>query len=299
MADDFLRQAAAALREEHDGKHPNPQATRQRILAAAAKRESARRRTVILAMPLAATFVLFAAWAGATGRISSIVQAVESTFSGASQEDRTEKSRVAAGGGPGEKAGTTGGATPSAPAETPEAPAPEASANLEPPTPPSPAETAPVVEPAPKAAPSGGAPRTTASAHADKGQRHDEPIAAQAPTRDGIPAFPSSGSTDPAVPSAIANEPGAALYMTAHQVHFVEKDPARAVQAWDAYLQAAPNGRFAPEARYNRAIMLVRLGRREDAIRELRPFADGTYGSYRQADARALINALESPDAAP
>ena len=68
---------------------------------------------------------------------------------------------------------------------------------------------------------------------------------------------------------------------------------AAALRAWDAYLAAAPSGRFAPEARYNRALCLVRLGRKDDAERALRPFADGAYGSYRRDEAKALIEALQ------
>jgi hypothetical protein len=59
--------------------------------------------------------------------------------------------------------------------------------------------------------------------------------------------------------------------------------------AWDAYLAAAPNGAFAPEAHYNRALSLIRLGRNAEAKSALAPFASGAYGGYRQAEARALL----------
>ena len=84
-------------------------------------------------------------------------------------------------------------------------------------------------------------------------------------------------------------DPSLALYRVAHAAHFVERDPARALAAWDAYLSAAPNGEFAPEARYNRALSLVRLGRTAEAERALTPFANGAYGSYRKAEASALL----------
>jgi len=53
------------------------------------------------------------------------------------------------------------------------------------------------------------------------------------------------------------------------------------------------------EARYNRAICLVRLGRRAGARAALAPFASGAYGGYRQEDARALLDApvLQAPGA--
>jgi hypothetical protein len=82
------------------------------------------------------------------------------------------------------------------------------------------------------------------------------------------------------------------LYGRAHRAHFVDDAPRRALAAWDAYLAAYPHGVFAPEARYNRALCLLRLGRRADAARALRPFADGRFGGYRRADAQVLLGWL-------
>jgi hypothetical protein len=92
--------------------------------------------------------------------------------------------------------------------------------------------------------------------------------------------------------SAEAADPSLALYRVAHTAHFVDHDPARALAAWDAYLAAAPNGSFAPEAHYNRALSLVRLGRNTEARNALEPFANGAYGGYRQADASALLERI-------
>jgi hypothetical protein len=58
-------------------------------------------------------------------------------------------------------------------------------------------------------------------------------------------------------------------------------------------LAAYPSGCFAPEARYNRALVLVRLGRRAEAREALRPFAAGELGGYRQREAKELIDAME------
>ena len=96
----------------------------------------------------------------------------------------------------------------------------------------------------------------------------------------------------PAAPEP-GEEPGMELYRAAHRAHFVDRDPARALAAWDAYLREAPGGRFAAEARYNRALSLVRLGHHTAAARALQPFADGRYGGYRQPEARALLGELE------
>jgi hypothetical protein len=88
-----------------------------------------------------------------------------------------------------------------------------------------------------------------------------------------------------------------ALYETAHQAHFAARAPAAALPAWEAYLAEFPDGRFALEARYNRAICLVRLGRHDEARAALKPFANGEAGGYRQQDAIALLDALNAADA--
>ena len=54
------------------------------------------------------------------------------------------------------------------------------------------------------------------------------------------------------------------------------------------------------EARYNRALCLVRLGRAAEARAALQPFADGTLVHYRAAEARALVQSLGAiPPASP
>lgn len=83
-------------------------------------------------------------------------------------------------------------------------------------------------------------------------------------------------------------------YRRAHALHFDAHDPAGALDAWNDYLASYPHGRFALEARYNRALCLVRLDRRTEAEQALAPFAAGTHGNYRRDEASALIEALES-----
>jgi hypothetical protein len=97
-----------------------------------------------------------------------------------------------------------------------------------------------------------------------------------------------------AVADAAATQPTAdaeaATYGRAHRAHFVEDAPTRALAAWDDYLEAYPAGVFAPEARYNRALCLVRLGRFGAAARALRPFAADAREGYRRAEARLLLD---------
>lgn len=114
------------------------------------------------------------------------------------------------------------------------------------------------------------------------------------PVAEKAPLAPPSASTRivQTTPIASAPDPNAPLFEEAHRIHFTEHDPARALAAWDRYLAAAPRGRFAPEARYNRALSLVRLGRHAEAKTALTAFASGTYGEYRRADAKALLEAL-------
>jgi TolA-binding protein len=84
------------------------------------------------------------------------------------------------------------------------------------------------------------------------------------------------------------------LYRHAHEKHFRARDFAAALRAWDLYLQAFPSGTFAVEARYNRAICLVRLGQKAEARRALLPFSKGEVArGYRQAEATELLKALE------
>jgi hypothetical protein len=85
-------------------------------------------------------------------------------------------------------------------------------------------------------------------------------------------------------------------YRVAHDAHFVRRDPRAALEAWSEYLAHSPSGRLAVEARYNRALCLLRLGRNQEAIAALKPFTDGTYGAYRQRDAKRLLSTLY-PDA--
>jgi len=111
------------------------------------------------------------------------------------------------------------------------------------------------------------------------------PVAARAAVPARATASASAGRTE-------RTDPAFALYRVAHTAHFVDHDPARALAGWDAYLRNAPNGQFAPEARYNRALSLVRLGRNQEAKSALEPFANGAYGGYREAEAGALLERL-------
>jgi hypothetical protein len=106
------------------------------------------------------------------------------------------------------------------------------------------------------------------------------------------------GASETGGGAALAPAPSAApdldaLYREAHEAHFTRRDPPAALAAWERYIAAAgANGRMTLEARYNRAIALVRLNRNEEAKRALLPFARGEFGGYRRDDAARLLESL-------
>jgi hypothetical protein len=119
-----------------------------------------------------------------------------------------------------------------------------------------------------------------------------EPPAPPAP-----PPAPARQRPRPAPVAQVAQpaaQPVEVLYRRAHELHFHAGDAAASLAAWDAYLAAEPDGRFSVEARYNRAIILVRLGRYTDARAALTPFARGDVepAGYRQAEAEQLVERL-------
>jgi hypothetical protein len=105
-------------------------------------------------------------------------------------------------------------------------------------------------------------------------------------------------STQASVPAGSAKPPSgqaaSALYLTAQKLHF-RGAPQAALAAWDAFLAASPTGPLAIEARYNRAVVLIRVGRRAEAREALLPFARGEHGGFRRADAALLVSQLAEP----
>lgn len=87
-------------------------------------------------------------------------------------------------------------------------------------------------------------------------------------------------------------DPQLEAYRAAHRTHFDARSPSAALAAWDRYLADFPDGSFATDARFNRALCLVRLGRLAEARAALMPFALAAPGDYRQAEAAALLQSL-------
>ena len=105
---------------------------------------------------------------------------------------------------------------------------------------------------------------------------------------------PNDGAPTP--PSILVERPPSPLelFRTAHQLHFSGADRTETLAAWNAYLEADPRGPLALEARFNRGVCLVQLGKTAEATRELTPFARGDYGSYRREEARVLLGRLNT-----
>ncbi|HEY0191634.1 MAG TPA: hypothetical protein VGC42_10980 [Kofleriaceae bacterium] len=114
----------------------------------------------------------------------------------------------------------------------------------------------------------------------------------EAPVAAPVPVVPARVA--PPRPRPVAPPQDEALYRRAHELHFHGGDPAAAVAAWDAYLAAEPSGRFAVDARYDRALMLIRLRRYAEARAALAAFAAGEVepAGYHQADAEQLLARL-------
>ena len=116
----------------------------------------------------------------------------------------------------------------------------------------------------------------------------DERSTAQARTDDDLAA--ALRALDPPPPAVDADR---RAFARAHRIHFGGGSPEQALPAWDRYLSQFPRGRFVPEARFNRAVSLLRLRRDDEARAALTPFANGAYGGVRARDARALLDALD------
>jgi hypothetical protein len=108
--------------------------------------------------------------------------------------------------------------------------------------------------------------------------------------------LPPEPPAPPAPPKQVETVAGVSpLYRKAHELYFHDADYDKALVAWDDYLAKEPHGQFAVEARYNRALCLIRLSRFADARDALLPFANGEVvpAGYRQAEAKQLETKLQ------
>jgi hypothetical protein len=123
------------------------------------------------------------------------------------------------------------------------------------------------------------------------------PRATSRPRVEQAPAQASAEASTQAKPGdKVAQGPSRdlTLYNKAHALHFRERRYDEALFAWEEYLGLTPTPTFALEARYNRALCLLRLGHFEEARAALAPFAEGRYANgYRRDEATRFIQALD------
>jgi hypothetical protein len=261
---DRLDAAVRALYESRAGASPRAATTRRRIVERAQVRKR-RRRLALLPLSLAATLVLSTAWAAENGRLPGLLRrflgSPPAIASAVVRHFPTSAPRGSA---------TTGAkhdlsSTPEPMAQTGDDVASAES------TVSAGAMQAPALRPSALSAARSSPPRV-----------HARPRAAVASRRDAT--APADRTTDVEESS----------YARAHQAHFVDRDWTAALRAWDSYLQAYPSGRLALEAMYNRALALVHLGRMKEARDALAAFAGAPVGSYRQREARALVDVIDA-----
>lgn len=277
MKPDVLRDAARALREAADDSPARPDETRARILRSLQAQRARRLKAIRVLVPLAAVFIGSVAWASATHRMPDAWYQVAAELGLAKQDEPQEPPAPP---------------PPPRPVQTHATEAPEP-APSEPPAVDIDAPAPPAVATAPKAAPNASLPPPAPPPHETTAPH--APAATPAPTTATAepPATQPPAAEPAANPAPAPVDPDAhALYQAAHRAHFAEHDPSAALTGWNAYLAAAPRGRFAVEAHYNRALCLVRLGRTEEAKKALEPFARGSFGGYRQAEAQKLLEAM-------
>lgn len=264
---DRLEDALGAFRGEHDRARGDVQATRRRLLRSLQRQERRRRLSIAALLVAALLATNSVTWAWSTGRLDELV--------GGSSESpeslpRSASSAVAA-------------------ARVPEPPSARAAVV---PSEPPPQEN-PLSAAAPLSARSERARPRAASLDAPSVEA--PPVDAPPPVATGTPEERLSAALSelepPPPPRAI--DADRAAFAEAHRLHFGGGSPADALSAWDRYLTRFAAGRFVPEARFNRAVILLRLRRDGEARDALRPFAQGAYEGLRTREAQDLLDALD------
>ncbi|HXK17966.1 MAG TPA: hypothetical protein VNG33_09195 [Polyangiaceae bacterium] len=167
---------------------------------------------------------------------------------------------------------------------------------------------APFRRPAPAAPPATETPRFETPASPAKAASGEAPapiaiealpLAEPAPANaSGLrPSAPRPDARATSAPEAAVTDAASAelaAYRSAHRTHFDGGSPAASLLAWDHYLEDFPAGSFADDARFNRALCLIRLGRHADARTALQPFAAAPAGAYRQSEAASLLGSLRA-----
>ena len=286
MANDSLKAALAAFRAETHGRSEQADAGLDRLLAGAEARKVRRLPRAVKWLPLAAALAASSAWAAlGTDRTASMLGFSTDVVDRPTLVQTRVMQRAPA--ATARSADETSAAVPEAPAEAA-------------------VETADAVLPrvetsvrtVASAAPSAGSSKATgtlrASSTGEPGAEGTTQRAAAAPGT--LVAAPAAPASEPTADSASVDARAADTrdFKDAYRIHD-SGSPAASIDAFDRYLRMHPTGRFVPEARYARAVALVRAGRNEDARRALMAFADAPPGSYRREDAARVLRTLPAP----
>jgi len=291
--DVVVQRAARALREQVTGEHRGAGFTRARVINGLHRKR--RRRWVhwILFSPALALLVGGSAWAQATQSWPTIWLTVQTVaarsvqlLAGSAEDAEPPPAPKTL-----RQASSASSAQSEPSVSPPSPPAPPESAALPAPAEP---ETALVAEhsmPRAKRSP------TAASKAAPKTKRKTtEEISPVHDDRTSGPPFSGDSAPQNTLPITEAGpDPENVAFRRAYDLQ-ERANHAAALQAHEDYLRQFPRGRFAPEARYNRAVLLIRLGRYSEARRALEPFVEGAYGNYRRTSARRLLEALADKD---
>lgn len=267
MNQDPLDKLARALAAEHDGAYVAPDATRARVMQELRSETRKKRLRLLCVAPLLGVGIGSTAFAAAGTDLPAALAWVPALFAADEISEDVPKKALA----------PSRSDRPRAEVATPAAssiPSADAAA----------AEPAPA-EPATTESPHIPAPRPLAVPSAAARGASPPLLKADAATLPEVPAPAPSAQTDI----------GLAAYRQAHDAQFKTADFRTALAGYRRYLAEHPSGVLAAEANYNSALCQLRLGQTEAARRSLMPFARGTYGSYRQEEARALLEALGAP----
>lgn len=264
MTDDLLDRSVQAYRAEYRGSTLDTRAIRRDILVRAGARRRKKLALTGVALPVAATFFVSAAVAASHAGFPRF-EDVERWFG----VDRIDASAQL----------PTPERLPGAPPERQVAPPPITVPEL---AVEAPSEPPRIPEPAP--APSGVPLARKSRPLPESQERRSDAVATVEPSPR------ASVTVADTRPNLLAQD--LAAYQRAHRLHFHGGDPAAALDAWNGYLAHYPAGTFAPEARFNRAVCLLRLGRRTEARQILTPIAESRF-AYGRERARALLTAME------
>jgi len=134
-------------------------------------------------------------------------------------------------------------------------------------------------------------PKAAKSPKAKRAESPPEPVAPTVVETPAVPAVREAPVFPPAPVRKVAAPPSEAwLYGRAHDLHFRGGALDKALAAWSAHLAKFPNGQLAPEARFNRAICLVRLKRWEDAKVALADIVANAPASHQREQASRLLD---------